>query len=113
MVYFTIFLFTFIMERLRETVQHRLNLSKEKLNTTIDALEKSIREKQKIINKLEASLNEIKELRGILPICSHCKKIRNDKGYWEQVECYIEEHSRAEFTHGLCPACQEELFPGI
>lgn len=113
MVYLTIFFYSFITERLREAVQHRLNLSHDKLNTTIKALESSIFEKQKFINKLQNSIDEIKKLQGILPICTHCKKIRNDKGYWEQVECYIEEHSDAEFTHGLCPDCQKELFPDI
>lgn len=55
--------------------------------------------------ELEAALEEIKTLTGILPICSYCKQIRNDDGYWQQVEEYIAEHSKAMFSHGVCPSC--------
>ncbi len=61
-------------------------------------------------DKLKQALEEIKTLRGILPICSSCKKIRNDKGYWEQIEFYIAEHSDAEFSHSLCDECVEKLY---
>ncbi len=60
--------------------------------------------------ELEQALEEIKTLTGILPICAYCKQVRNDKGYWQQVEEYIAEHSRAMFSHGICPSCyQREL----
>lgn len=55
--------------------------------------------------------SEIKRLRGMLPICSSCKKIRDDKGYWKQVEVYIRDHSEAQFTHGICPDCLRSLYP--
>lgn len=55
--------------------------------------------------ELEQRLHEIKTLRGLLPICSYCKKIRDDKGYWNQIEGYVTEHSEALFSHGICPAC--------
>ena len=55
--------------------------------------------------------SEIKRLRGMLPICSSCKKIRDDKGYWNQIEVYVKEHSEAEFSHGICPECLKELYP--
>ena len=58
-------------------------------------------------------LEEIKTLRGILPICSHCKKIRNDEGVWNRLESYITEHSEAEFTHSVCPNCIKELYPDL
>jgi hypothetical protein len=61
------------------------------------------------IERAENALAEVKTLRGFLPICSSCKKIRNDKGYWQAVEQYITEHSEAEFTHGLCPDCLKKL----
>lgn len=61
--------------------------------------------------ELEKSLAEIKTLRGILPICANCKKIRDDKGYWNQIESYIYEHSEAEFSHGICPECMKKLYP--
>jgi DNA-binding response OmpR family regulator len=63
------------------------------------------------VKELQYALNDIKILRGIIPICANCKKIRDDKGYWNQVEVYIREHSEAEFTHSLCPECVHELYP--
>jgi hypothetical protein len=62
------------------------------------------------IDRAEKALAEVKTLRGFLPICSSCKKIRNDQGYWQAVEQYIKEHSEAEFTHGLCPDCFKKLY---
>jgi CheY-like chemotaxis protein len=58
--------------------------------------------------ELERSLSQVKQLRGLLPICSYCKKIRNDQSYWQQVEAYIAAHSEAEFSHTVCPDCYEE-----
>jgi len=54
-------------------------------------------------------MSKIKTLSGLIPICAWCKKIRNDQGYWQTVEHYIEEHSQAEFTHGMCPDCQKKF----
>lgn len=71
------------------------------------------REKEELIARLEKALSEIKTLRGILPICSACKKIRDDKGYWQQIEAYIRAHSDAQFTHGICPECVRKLYPEI
>ena len=65
-------------------------------------------ERQKLLLQLETTLKELKVLRGMLPICSSCKRIRDDKGYWNQIETYISEHTGAEFTHGLCPECAEK-----
>ena len=62
---------------------------------------------------LEASEREIRRLQGLLPICMHCKKIRDDKGYWHQVEQYITERSAVRFSHGICEGCLEKLYPGI
>lgn len=67
--------------------------------------------KSKLIIQLQESLAEIKILSGLLPICSSCKKIRDDKGYWEEIECYITAHSEAGFSHGICPECTEKLYP--
>ncbi|GEM_PF-248770 len=58
--------------------------------------------------RLEDALHTIKTLRGMIPICSYCKKIRNDGGYWQQVEAYVAEHSTASFTHGICPECEKK-----
>ncbi len=71
-----------------------------------------IAERETLIEKLEKALDEVKTLSGIIPICVNCKKVRNDQGYWEQVEVYIREHSRAELSYGLCPECSEKLYGG-
>jgi len=63
--------------------------------------------------KLEKAMAEIKKLSGLLPICMHCKKIRDDKGYWSSLEGYIQENSEAEFSHSICRECAEEHYPGI
>ena len=68
-------------------------------------------ERKKLLVQLEQSTSEIKKLRGILPICANCKKIRDDKGYWTQVEIYIGDHAGTEFSHGICPECAEKLYP--
>lgn len=71
------------------------------------------KEKSVVIAELKKALEEIKTLSGFLPICASCKKIRDDKGYWNQIEVYISEHSEAEFSHGICPACVQKLYPDI
>ncbi len=64
-------------------------------------------ERERLIVELQEALAQVKSLRGILPICGHCKKIRNDQGYWSEVEQYVSAHSEAEFSHGYCPECLE------
>lgn len=71
------------------------------------------KEREEIISKLQEALSKVKLLSGILPICASCKKIRDDKGYWNQVESYIKEHSNADFSHGICPDCARELYPEL
>ena len=66
---------------------------------------------QERADRLEKAQQEIKTLRGIIPICTSCKKVRDDEGYWQQVETYISGHSQALFSHGVCPDCMEELYP--
>ncbi|MFO7713717.1 response regulator [Desulfosarcina sp.] len=68
-------------------------------------------EKDAMIADLKEAMGKIKTLSGMLPICSACKKIRDDKGYWNQIETYIRDHSEAEFTHGICPDCIRKLYP--
>ena len=77
------------------TVRHVLKVEKALLNER---------------NELQKALSEIKTLSGLLPICASCKKIRDDKGYWNQIELYIRDHTEAEFSHGLCPICAENLY---
>ncbi len=70
-------------------------------------------EREKLIHQLQSALQELRTLSGLLPICAHCKKIRDDNGYWTQIEQYIRSHSRAEFTHGVCPDCSRDFFPEV
>jgi hypothetical protein len=69
------------------------------------------KEKSGVIIELQKALEKVKTLSGFLPICASCKKIRDDKGYWNQIEAYISEHSEAEFSHGICPECAKKLYP--
>lgn len=81
--------------------------------TDVTERKKAEEDKEKVIAELQEALAKVKTLSGLLPICSYCKKIRNDKGYWQQLEAYISEHSEALFTHGFCPECAEEALKGI
>ena len=86
------------------------------LHTTIEIAlykHKAEEEREKLIGELAYALAEIKTLRGILPMCSSCKKIRDDEGYWNQLEVYIQEHSNAVFSHSFCPECAKKLYPEI
>ena len=67
-------------------------------------------EREKLIKELQEALVKVKLLSGFLPICASCKKIRDDKGYWNQIEAYIRDHSEAEFSHGICPDCAEKIY---
>jgi hypothetical protein len=74
-------------------------------------IKKTDNEKSEAIVMLHKALAEVKTLSGFLPICASCKNIRDDKGYWNQIEAYISEHSEAEFSHGICPECCKKLYP--
>ena len=71
------------------------------------------RERERLIGELQQAMSEVRTLRGFLPICSACKKIRDDKGYWTQIESYVRDHSEAEFSHGICPECAKMLYPNL
>ncbi len=71
---------------------------------------KAEEESKELIRELQGALLKVKQLSGLLPICSSCKKIRDDKGYWSQIESYIHKHSDAEFSHGICPECSDKLY---
>ncbi|MFC1890273.1 PAS domain-containing protein [Thermodesulfobacteriota bacterium] len=82
-------------------------------NEDITERKRKEEERKKLILLLQEALSEVKTLSGLIPICSSCKKIRDDKGYWQQIELYISEHSNAEFTHGLCLDCAKRLYPDL
>jgi len=82
-----------------QRLEEELLASKDKLQATVSELKKAI--------------SEVKTLSGIIPICMHCKEIRDDQGYWNQIEKFVSEHSEAEFSHGICPQCMEEKYPDL
>jgi PAS domain S-box-containing protein len=74
---------------------------------------RALEDREQLILKLQKALTEVKQLSGLLPICASCKKIRDDKGYWNQIESYIRDRSEAEFSHGICPECMKKLYPDV
>jgi len=100
-----------VAERTRSQEELRLqNQELEQLNTQLSKTKDNLESANK---KLEYALTNVKQLSGLLPICASCKKIRNDKGYWEQIEGYVRNHSEAQFSHGICPGCAKKLYPEI
>jgi PAS domain S-box-containing protein len=83
------------------------------LITNINKLKLMEKERERMIEELKKALATVKTLSGLLPICASCKKIRDDKGYWNQIESYISDHSEAEFSHAICPECSEKLYPEL
>jgi len=75
-----------------------------------EVLREATKEREKLIKELQSALDNVKTLQGLIPICSNCRKIRDDKGFWSQVEEYIAGHTDAEFTHGICPECAKKLY---
>jgi hypothetical protein len=107
-------------EMLRKELEKRVARRTAELQSTNTALKSEVverkraeQEKEKVIVQLRRALAEVKKLSGLLPICASCKKIRDDKGYWQQIEAYIRDHSEAEFSHGICPECAKKLYPDI
>ncbi|WDP90110.1 MAG: hypothetical protein HUN04_10495 [Desulfobacter sp.] len=117
--YFKLFSFYLIYKSILETgIKRPYELIFKELDTTICSLNDEIDRRKKIeqdreliIVKLQNALMEVKTLNGLIPICSHCKKIRDDKGFWNQLEKYITEHSDAKLSHGICPECMKEHYP--
>jgi methyl-accepting chemotaxis protein len=92
-----------------EGMRKNLNATMNELRDEISVRKKAEDEREKVIGELKKAIAEIKTLSGLLPICSYCKKIRDDSGYWTQVESYISDHSGAVFTHGYCPECEAKV----
>ncbi len=95
--------------RVRERTSELTKTNKQ-LGIEINGRKQIEEKREKLIKELHDALEEVKTLQGILPICSQCKKIRDDKGYWNQIEGYIQKHSEAEFSHGMCPECSDDLY---
>ncbi len=88
-----------------------LDRTNKELKEEIQVRKRTEAEKERLIENLTNALEEIKTLQGLLPICSICKHIRDDKGYWNSIETYFSEHAQLEFSHGLCPDCAEKHYP--
>ncbi len=104
------------MEELESRVAERtadLAKTNEALQAENTARKQTEAERDQLIRDLQKSLANVKALSGLLPICAGCKKIRDDKGYWSQVETYVQAHSQATFTHGLCPDCIKQYYPEL
>lgn len=99
------------MDRPFDLVFRELNLTNARLSREMEARRETERAKEMAMRGLQAATDEIRTLRGILPICSHCKQIRDDRGAWTQLEAYIQGHSEAQFSHGLCPDCVRRWYP--
>ncbi len=96
-------------KRAQEAGQRRLREINQ-MSRLIEERKIAEKERENVILSLKSALDEVKILKGLIPICSSCKKIRDDKGYWNQIESYIEKHSDAAFTHGLCPDCLDKMY---
>jgi hypothetical protein len=105
----------FILDGAEESRRHAKVLSQTVNKLGVEITERTRAEKLLLQEKenLKEALSEIKTLRGVIPICSYCKKIRDDKGSWEQLEAYLRFHSEAEFSHGACPECYEKQLEKI
>ncbi len=101
------------LKNLNETLEIRIAERTAQLTASNEALQQEIAEHEMAQEALLKAFDEIKTLRGIVPICANCKKIRDDKGYWNQVEVYVRDHTEAVFSHGLCPDCVKELYPDL
>jgi hypothetical protein len=96
-----------------ENLEQRVRQRTAELEKEIKEREKIDEERERLIEELKKALVEVKELQGFIPICSNCKNIRDDTGYWQQVEEYIQDRSGAQFSHGICPECMKELYPNL
>lgn len=102
------------VSNLRRRLQERnktIQKAHTKLKIEIHGHQRTQKEKDDLIVALQDALSKVKTMSGLLPICASCKKIRDDSGYWSQIEFYISEHSNAEFSHGICPDCEKRLYP--
>ena len=79
----------------------------------ITARKQAQREREELIDQLREALDSVKVLQGLLPICAGCKKIRDDGGYWNEMEVYIQQHTNAHFSHGICPHCVQQFYPEL
>lgn len=100
-----------LKESILANLESQVNERTQELKVEIEERKKAEQKKEKLIKELKNLLANVKLLHGLLPICANCKDVRNDKGYYEQIEKYIADHSDVQFSHGICPKCAKKLYP--
>ncbi len=97
--------------RLQRDVDRHVQQRAAALSAANAELSSSLGQRDRLVDGLTEALTRVKTLSGLLPICASCKKVRDDHGYWSQIETYVRTHTEAEFTHGICPECARRLYP--
>ena len=108
--------FEYMRQRYRKGMraEHRqLEHEQRRLHEEIIERKKVQKEKEALIEELQQTLDKVQVLQGLIPICSSCHSIRDDQGFWNRMEAYIQKHSDVEFSHGICPACKKKLYPEL
>lgn len=111
-----IYLFNYTLQIYRKKLDDLAERDRELNRVNSDQADEIARQNTELLEKnakLQTALDQVKKLSGFLPICAGCKKIRDDKGYWNQIEAYLKQHSEAEFSHGICPECAQKLYPEL
>ena len=112
-IYITFVIATTVISSMISLLLNNSDRERRRLDEVNRMLEERMEELNRANAELEDALDRVDTLSGLLPICASCKKVRDDQGYWRQIESYIRKHSRADFTHGICPDCVKELYPDL
>ena len=112
-LYLTFLVVTFVIYQIIVMILKAYREEKSRADAMNQRLSENVEALQQANQDLENALAEVKTLSGLLPICASCQKIRNDKGYWDRIETYIQAHSEATFSHSLCPDCARKLYPDL
>jgi cell division protein FtsL len=112
-LYLTLLIATFVIFKVLSMIMEAYNAERQRLSDANSELEQKIAELNRVNADLKKMISEVKTLTGLLPICSWCKKIRDDQGYWSQIEKYVKSHSTADFSHSICPECAQKHFPEL
>ncbi len=107
------FLFLIPLNFLGVAMLRAINRTRRRAYLALMASQRDNREKEELIGRLHTALGEVKTLEGLIPICAKCHKIRDDKGFWERIEKYIQDRTEAHFSHSICPDCAKNLYGGF